>query len=155
MHHHHKNGKIRSLITRNQPLLITTIFIIIVAVLAVVIFTYPRGPSRYVDVEVSGEWYNATSDELTFTLSFSPSDNNINLTRLVFPETDTKLARHLTCNIHLYVNGFLHEEIFCLSNYSIDFEIPISGTTTPIDLYFSDVQTNMNIIIEPIELTYP
>ena len=128
------------------------IIIIILAAVYYILVNVPPPPRRYVEVQLvdpPGFVYNSTSDELRLWLNFTPSDNDLYLSRMTHPTFPQEMPFHE----RLDENGTVIQ--FTLSNYSIYWGTPFSGSVVALDLYFSDVNTNIEVVKVELRLKYP
>ena len=126
--------------------------ILVIAAVVYVLITMPPSSKRRVEVQLidpPGLIYNSTIDELRFWLNFTPSDSNISLSRMVHPTFPQETLFHE----RLDENGTVIE--FALSNYSLYWGTPLSGSVVALDLYFSDVNTNQEIAKTEVRIKMP
>ena len=128
-----------------------TIIILIIAVVYV-LQTIPPSPNRNVEVQLvdpPGLVYNSTSDELRLWLNFTPSDDDLYLSRMSHPTSPQEIPFHE----RLDKNGTVIQ--FTLSEYSIYWGTPFSGSVVALDFYFSDVNTDIEVTKVEVRIEYP
>lgn len=126
---------------------LVAVVVIILIIAAVYVLTRPSPPSRYVRVELVdplGAIYNSTLHELRFSLNFTPSDNNLVLSRIVY--TDFSIEKSYQERIE---NGTVLEFVL---NYAWT---PYPGEVTALDLYFSDANSNVEVVKTEVRIKMP
>lgn len=127
--------------SRKQFILMVLIAILAIAIVYVVA-TMPPHPSRYVETQLvipPGLIYNSTSDELKFWLNFTPSDSNLYLSRIAHPDFPQEIPFHDP----LDVSGTVIQ--FTITDYSIYWGTPFSGSSVALDLYFADINSDLEV----------
>ena len=94
-------------------------------------------------------YYNNSSDELTVWINCTPSDNNMYLSRITIPNTDYETVHHEP----LHENGTVIQIV--LADYSMYVGTPFPGLEIQLDLYFSDVNTNVEVAKVEVHVKYP
>ena len=123
--------------------------IVILVIVASVIVVTNIPPRRHVDGEIVQRIYNPASDELTVWINCTPSDGNMYLSRITIPNTDFETVHHEP----VPENGTVIQII--LAHYSMYVGTPFPGLETQLDLYFSDVNTNVEVAKVQVHVKYP
>lgn len=145
-------AKKKSFLKKRGFLLITIVVIVGIIIAAYIAINVSPPPRRHVEahpVIPPGLIYNDTLDELTMWLNFTPSDNNLYLSRVTIPSS----SNHWPFHERVYENGTVIKFVF--SNYSIYVGTPFSGAVVALDFYFSDVNTNEDIAKTEVRVKYP
>ena len=132
--------------------LIGAVITILLIAFVYILWTMPPRPSRYVEgelVDPPGLVYNSTSDELRLWLNFTPSDDNLYLSRMAHPT----FPQEIYFDERLNESGTVIQ--FTLSNYSVYWGTPFSGSVVALDFYFSDVKTNIEVTKVELRVKYP
>lgn len=141
-----RRSKKKSLL-RNPYFWLAVIAILVIVV--IIVANIPPSPRRYVDGEVVERIYNPASDELTVWINCTPSDSNMYLSRVAIPNTDYETS------LHEPISGGGTVIQISLANYSMYVGTPFPGLETQLNLYFSDVDTHVDVAKMEVPVKYP
>jgi len=146
----HNHSKKRTSV--KKYIVVVIIAVILTIAVIYVLSTMPPPPKRYVKAQLvipPGPVYNSTSDELRLWLNLTPSDSNLYFSRMAHPSFPHEIPFHE----RLDENGTVIQ--FTISNYSIYWGTPLSGSVIAIDLFFSDVNTNQETAKTELRVKMP